>query len=120
MHQVSMRLPQDAWVLRYVVQQCQKDSGEGRRSVKSGSCSRQDPLMPPFVGRQSVYLGLQPFNPHRKDAPCKVCMAVEEFSWRIWLARLIPASGTLVAFIPPERCGDSRDWVAPPASLAFP
>jgi hypothetical protein len=35
-------------------------------------------------------------------------MAVEEFSWRIWLARLIPAKGTLVAFITPERCGDSR------------
>src|SRR5258707_11081094 len=43
--------------------------------------------------------------------PSRIAWQLRSSPWRIGLARLSPANGTLTAFITPERCGDSRGWV---------
>jgi hypothetical protein len=87
----------------------EKVNGRSTKALAQGKtyqCRRlRDGSLNTLVYSRLTHIGRTP------HARCKDRVAVEEFSWRIWLARFIPASGTLTAFITPERCGDSRGSV---------
>jgi len=51
--------------------------------------------------------------------PSRIAWQLRSSPWRIWLARLIAASGTLSAFITPDKCGNSRGWVGGKAAMLF-
>jgi hypothetical protein len=80
--------------------------------------------MPPFVGQQSVFHGLQPFNPHRKDAP----MHPARIAWHV--RRSLGGYGLPNSVLQMERSQRSphpkvvviqgTGRVAPHSPLAFP